>query len=471
MKKTVFYSWQSDLPNSTNRSMVESALRDAATEIATDETVGIVPVIDRDTLGSAGAPDIATTIFKKIIDADLFVADVSFVAHTETRAFQNPNVLIELGYALHAKGHEALVLVFNKAFGELEDLPFDLKMRRILTYELPEGSKNRSAVKAELVKDFKSAMLAGFAKVDHSITEESIIGIIEQNPPNKVIQLRKYLDILLKNIISLEPKMFRDDGTAEELITSITATESLVLQFGQLSETAALMNDTSSAEEIFQWFGKLLERYDPLPNANNRTSDLDGDFYKFVGHELFVMFVTPFYREGKFDVLTKILSGELKVGPNRSQRRATKEIWQALREYSQLIAEHGQKTRRKSLHADVLKSRHTDGLLATVSPFTEFMEMDFLLYLHGKGDSASGDYRGRWYPNSILYADNQMPEFVPESKNRPYATRLCKVLGINIEEFKRRLESSRKLGYDWHSPISDEDIKAIGTEGIAQIIA
>lgn len=96
MKKTVFYSWQSDLPNSTNRSLIESALREASTEIATDETVGIDPVIDRDTLGSAGAPDIATTIFKKIVDADLFVADVSFVANTRKRSFPNPNVLIEL---------------------------------------------------------------------------------------------------------------------------------------------------------------------------------------------------------------------------------------------------------------------------------------------------------------------------------------------------------------------------------------
>ncbi len=471
MKKTVFYSWQSDLPNSTNRSLIESALREASTEIATDETVGIDPVIDRDTLGSAGAPDIATTIFKKIVDADLFFADVSFVANTRKRSFPNPNVLIELGYALHAKGHEALILVFNKASGRLEDLPFDLKMRRILTYELPEGSENRAVVKAELVRDFKSAMLVGFATTGRPIAEASIIGIIEQNPPNKIIQLRKHLDTLLKEIISLEPKMFRDGGTAEELIASIAATEVLVLSFGQLAETVALMNDASSAEEIFQWFGKVLEKYDPLPNASSRTSEVDGDFYKFIGHELFIMFVTPLYREGKLDILTNVLSEELKVGPNRSQRRATKEIWQTLREYSRLLTEQGQKTQRKSLHADILKNRHTDGLLATVSPFTEFMEVDFLLHLHGKGDSVPGEYRGRWYPNSILYADNHLPEFVTESKNRPYATRLCKVLGINIEEFKRRLESSRKLGYDWHSPIRDEDIKAVGTEGITKIIA
>lgn len=471
MKKTVFYSWQSDLPNSTNRSFIESALRAAASEISADESIGIDPVIDRDTLGSVGAPDIATTIFKKISDADLFIADITFVAKTKKRSFPNPNVLIELGYALHAKGHEALVLVFNRAFGKLENLPFDLKMRRILTYDLPEGSGNQSSVKAELVRDFKAALISGFSTSKPLVPKVSINEVIEQNPPNKIIQLRKYLDLLLKNIISLEPKMFRDGGTPDDLITAIASTESLALSFASLTETVAVMDDSVSANEIFQWFGKLLEKYDPQANADGRVSDADGDFYKFVGHELFVMFVGPFYKEGKLDTLTSILMGDLKVGPNRMHRRTTKEIWQALREYSQLLADHGQKTRRKSLHADILKNRHTDGLLATISPFFDFMEVDFLLYLHGKGDSAPGEYRGRWYPNSIVYGDDHLPEFVNESKNRPYATKLCKFLGINIDEFKRRLESSRKLGYDWHSPIRDEDIKAIGTEGGAQIIA
>ena len=471
MRKTVFYSWQSDLSNSTNRSLIETALRDAAAEISIDATVGIDPVIDRDTLGSAGAPDIATTIFKKITDADLFVADISFVASTNKRSLPNPNVLIELGYALHAKGHEALVLVFNKAFGKLEDLPFDLKMRRILTYELHEGSKNKSAVKAELIKDFKAALIGGFTTVSHPVVEVSITEVIEQNPSNKIIQLRRYLGTLLEQIISLEPKMFRDGGTAEELITAIANTEAVATSFAQLAETVAVMDDISSAEEIFRWFGKLLERYDPLPNDNNLTSESDGDFYKFLGHEFFVMFIAPLYREGKFDILASILDGQLRVGPNRLHRRTTKEDWQELRDYSQLLADQSKKTQRISVHADLLKSRRTDGPLSVTSPFIEFMEVDLLLYLHGKGDSKHGEYRGRWYPNSIVYAGDHIPEFVTESKKHPHATKLCKVLGISIEEYKRRLAACRKLGRDWPLPIHDEDIEVIGTEGVELLFA
>jgi len=471
MKKTVFYSWQSDLPNSTNRSFIENALRLASSEIAADESIGIDPVIDRDTLGSVGAPDIATTIFKKISDADLFIADISFVANTKKRSFPNSNVLIELGYALHAKGHEALVLVFNKAHGKLERLPFDLKMRRILTYDLPEGSANQAVVKAELVRDFKSALISGFSTQKPPVSEVAINEVIEQNPPNKIIQLRKYLDSFLKSLVSLEPKMFRDGGTSDDLIVAISSTESLTLSFASLCERVAVMNDEISVNEIFQWFGKLLEKYDPEPNADGRVSDADGDFYKFLGHELFIVLIATLFREGKFEILNKILEQELKVGPNRSHRNTTKESWKELRVYSQLLADKSRDTQRKSVHADILKSRHTDGLLATSSPFDEFMEIDFLLYLHGKGDSTPGEYRDRWYPNSIVYADQHLPAFVTESKNRPHANKICKLLGISVEEFKRRLESSRKLGYDWHSPIRDEDIRAVGTEGIAKLIA
>jgi hypothetical protein len=470
MKKTVFYSWQSDLPNATNRNLIEEALREAAAEIAADESIGIDPVIDRDTLGSAGAPDIAVTIFKKISDADLFVADVSFATRTDTRSFPNSNVLVELGYALHAKGHEALVLVFNKAFGRLENLPFDLKMRRILTYHFAEDASDRGATKAELVKDFKAALLGGFASVQPSVNEVPITEIIEQNPPNKLIQLRRYLDNLLERIVGLEPKMYRDGGTAEELIGGISATESIALSLAEVSKTIALMDDVSSAQEIFKWFGKLLERYEPLPNADNRTSKADGDFYKFLGHELFVIFIAPFYREGKFDILAEILAEQLKVGPNGEHRQTVKERWQELYGYSLMLADESKKNQRKSVHADLLKQRHTDGSLAKEVPFSEFKEVDFLLYLHGAGDSAPDEYHSYWYPPSVLYADWNVPEFVNESKNRPYALKICRILGISLEEFQRRLFTSRKLGYDSHSPIRNEDIEAIGTEGVAKFI-
>ena len=59
MTFTVFYSWQSDLPNNTNRSFIEQALENAAKTIRENNVIQVEPVIDRDTLGIPGSPDIS----------------------------------------------------------------------------------------------------------------------------------------------------------------------------------------------------------------------------------------------------------------------------------------------------------------------------------------------------------------------------------------------------------------------------
>jgi hypothetical protein len=69
----IFYSWQSDSPGKTNRNLISEALEKAAKELRNDETIAIVPVIDRDTLGLGGSPDIAQAIFSKIDSASVFL--------------------------------------------------------------------------------------------------------------------------------------------------------------------------------------------------------------------------------------------------------------------------------------------------------------------------------------------------------------------------------------------------------------
>lgn len=141
MKRKIFYSWQSDLPNKTNRGFIDSALRRAITAIGRDETAALEPVIDRDTQGIAGSPDIASSIFAKIASADIFVADVSIV-NKDGRPSPNPNVLFELGFAVAELGWENVILVMNAAFGDPASLPFDLRGRRVIIYTvLPDDDK------------------------------------------------------------------------------------------------------------------------------------------------------------------------------------------------------------------------------------------------------------------------------------------------------------------------------------------
>ena len=81
MTSRIFYSWQSDLPNRTNRGFIEQALEKAVRVLRTDETLWVEPVVDRDTACDPGTPDIAQTIFAKIAASAVFVGDVSIVQH------------------------------------------------------------------------------------------------------------------------------------------------------------------------------------------------------------------------------------------------------------------------------------------------------------------------------------------------------------------------------------------------------
>ncbi len=159
MKNTVFYSWQSDLPNRTNRSFIQNALHTATKSMLNYKSLSVTPVIDRDTVGLPGSPEIAQAIFSKIDKCMVFVADVSIVGHTnEGKGTPNPNVLIELGYAIRALSENRIILVQNTAFGTPSDLPFDIRTKRILTYKRGEIKAHDDSSKKELAKKLENAI-------------------------------------------------------------------------------------------------------------------------------------------------------------------------------------------------------------------------------------------------------------------------------------------------------------------------
>lgn len=154
MADTIFYSWQSDLPAAGNKNFLWDCLIRAVKELNKDS---ICVEAERDTQGVSGSPDIAQTIFAKIDQASVFVADISFVnkrgfLRKKERLMPNPNVMMELGYAAKTLGWNRVICLFNTDYGNVEDLPFDLKFRRVTTYHL------RGAQKPEVRKDIVRAM-------------------------------------------------------------------------------------------------------------------------------------------------------------------------------------------------------------------------------------------------------------------------------------------------------------------------
>jgi hypothetical protein len=157
--RAIFYSWQSDLENATNRTFIEDALKRALKAIKKDDSEFIEPVLDRDTIGLSGSPSITDSIFEKISLADAFVADVSVINKASThRPTPNPNILTELGYAVAQLGWDQVLLVQNTAYGGPEDLPFDLRGRRITTYQLEPGSGDRSEARGLLQGRLETAL-------------------------------------------------------------------------------------------------------------------------------------------------------------------------------------------------------------------------------------------------------------------------------------------------------------------------
>lgn len=471
MRKTVFYSWQSDLPNNTNRGFIEDALKRAAEEIGKDADLNVEPVIDRDTKGVSGSPNIASIIFDKISAAHVFVADISIVSVSrKKRLMPNPNVLIELGYALNKLGYENIILVFNTAFGEIVNIPFDLKMRRILTYTCSENESNKSLVKSELVKDLKAALIASLSTPLKAEVIPSAITSIENKASNRVIVLRNYLSKLIDEITKLQPKMYRDGGTIEDILDSLPKTESYLAEFAKLSETIAIMNDIECAQEVFKWFGKVHEKYNPEGNKEGRISDADGDYFKFIGHELFVMFVAPYLKEEKWDLMKTILGWNFKSEDKKYRSGIKKLSWMELVDHSPLFANESRKRNRLDLRADILHERHTTGKLSSVAPFNEFAQTDFFLSLYGPGKNIEGNFYSPWYPYSLVWMD-RAPLFLTESEDYPTAMKILGVLGISdVEEFKRRLKSNRNFRSGRIHPIHDSEIEKIGSKGGARVI-
>lgn len=154
----VFYSWQSDVHPKACRKFIKAALTDALKKAgeALDLEEADRPVVDEATTGAAGMVDIAGTLLEKIAASAAYVADITPIAKSPRgRALPNPNVVYELGWACAKPGYQHVIALMNTADGyRVEDLPFDIRNRRVVTYELKDD-----ATPAQIAKEQKA--LAG----------------------------------------------------------------------------------------------------------------------------------------------------------------------------------------------------------------------------------------------------------------------------------------------------------------------
>ncbi len=149
MPRRIFYSWQADSPTSVGRNFIRSVLENVCKRISGDATLDEADrdvALDSDTQGVAGQPPIAETIFAKIDESAVFVADMTFTGkRLDGRPTPNPNVLIEYGWALKSLRYNRVVTLMNTYYGEptSEDLPFDLAhLRWPMQYHLSPDTES-----------------------------------------------------------------------------------------------------------------------------------------------------------------------------------------------------------------------------------------------------------------------------------------------------------------------------------------
>lgn len=161
----LFWSWQSDNDQESGRHFVREVPAELAAELNSEaedadrpimddegDTDDTMTALDHDTLDVGGSPPIADTILRKIREAGVLIADVTPVGTSKNgqKLLPNPNVMIELGYALRVLEHERIVLLMNRAEGaKSKHLPLDLRhWRKPVSYSLPPKATDEQRAKA-----------------------------------------------------------------------------------------------------------------------------------------------------------------------------------------------------------------------------------------------------------------------------------------------------------------------------------
>jgi hypothetical protein len=186
----IFYSWQTDSPNRTNRRAIRDALLAASSKLEESfSEPGLKLIVDEATRDDPGSPNIPQRIIEKIELSDVFVCDVTTInvaASNIQRKTPNPNVVFELGYATARPGWPRIVMLFNEAFGEVSDLPFDIDRQRVSSYKFEESAANKEA-KGTLER----------------LVTDALKLILEKNPPKAAPALNPDQERRRRDVINL----------------------------------------------------------------------------------------------------------------------------------------------------------------------------------------------------------------------------------------------------------------------------
>lgn len=449
MTRIIFYSWQSDLPNATNRGFIFKALQQAVSAITGDTSIDVEPVLDRDTAGVAGSPNIAQTILDKIARADALVLDVSLITpEGSDKHCPNPNVLLELGFAVGTLGWPRIIMVMNTAFGEPSDLPFDLRGHRVLKYSLAKSSETKSEQRKILSKRLRKELQIVLENPHSTSTvtsvqtlAEQVLQSIEARAPDRAPRIRRLMKHICGELVRIEPDLSGSAPKFEKLKTSLDKSIPFVATYGGISSRASEMRDNHSLSELYRCIGLVAARFQSRSLGSVYTHQFD--YWRFIGHELAVMFTSYMIRERMWKELGRILNQDLILEYDNGERSS--EPFTCLWSSVKLCNREGRKRRRASYRADLLNERHSSEPLSTLGGFNAFMDADYFLFLRSELPRGDEWKWPLWIPESAIL--QSFPAvYLVEAERTEVAQNLAVAIGVDgPETLRRRLHEQHRL--------------------------
>lgn len=308
----IFYSWQSDTNKKINQYFIRDALKVAIKKLK--KTLNIVEdiILDQDTMNVPGIPQVTNTILEKIDRCSIFISDITYVAKTKKGKYiPNPNVAIELGYALKTLSSERIITVLNEAFGKCsEGLPFDIGHRRWpVAYCLSPNSSSTDSKKEKikLIENFITAL--------NVIIEE---GFIKSTKIDSYVRksIAEIKDELFLSKFSPIPKMEALDKLYSQLEEYALNGEQLdVITFLNFLKTKYFANIMGIVKNYMYYWNKIFAKNGSLQkiDKNHNNKQITDILTSFRSEMLFSEFV-PAQSKEQYEIRFKELSEKAKNG-------------------------------------------------------------------------------------------------------------------------------------------------------------
>ena len=178
----IFFCWQDHLPKKFHRFLICDAIDRAISRVQDELPDGLECILRRDeaTNDRAGSVDIANTILQKINTSTVVIGDVTPVLSNPDKGwfYPNPNVMAEVGFSARALGWNRIICLYNEAACKAEQLPFDIRHRRVTGYACADQSHRKKAV-ADLEGILVAALRAviqeiGRGEIDPSLGDAAL---------------------------------------------------------------------------------------------------------------------------------------------------------------------------------------------------------------------------------------------------------------------------------------------------------